>query len=183
MPGQQIKNHEIKRTLPFGHGPIPRCEPPFVAYKCIRTAPRLYAANISCQYPHTPSSQLANFMLAVPTRRTQFVQVLDLGLIIRWTAVPGFRAALDPGVINWDVDPAQFIQPTVNTNGAFTAKTQRFPILRPHNVRFVFNVSPLFGACAYRQDDRVTDHTQCSRCRTTDSLEVVNIHSCASGDK
>lgn len=166
MPGQQMKNHEIKRTLPFGHGPIPRCEPPFLAYKCIRTAPRLYAANISCQYPHTPNSQMANFMLAVPTRRTQFVQVLDLGLIIRWTAVPGFRAALDPGVINWDVDPAQFIQPTVNTNGAFTAKTQRFP----------FSAHTTLDSCSMYRHYPVLVHTGRTTGRqTTHHAHVVRL--------
>ena len=65
---------------------------------------------------HTPPSPITNGKLF--PRRTQFVRFLDVGLILNWAAVPGFRAAFEPGAINWDVDVSQLKQPTVVAEGA-----------------------------------------------------------------
>ena len=63
-------------------------------------------------------------MLAVPEpHRTQFVRLLDLGLIMRWTEFPGFGAAFDPGDIRWDIDAEPFVRDKGHVeDGAFETK-------------------------------------------------------------
>lgn len=40
----------------------------------------------------------------------KLVRLLEIGLIINLRNFPAFRVAFEPGSLNWDVDPAPFIQ-------------------------------------------------------------------------
>lgn len=74
---------------------------------------------ISRQYPHAPASHKPQTLCSpAQSRRAQFVRLLDLGLVLRWTDFPGFRAAFNPGVINWDLDAGNLMQKIVDTKGA-----------------------------------------------------------------
>lgn len=54
----------------------------------------------------------------------QFVRFLDIGLIMRWTGFPGFGEAFNPGEIQWNLDPGEFLQQIdYIEGGAFTTKT------------------------------------------------------------
>ena len=56
-------------------------------------------------------SHIAKWLLVVPkSHPTQFVRLLDLGLILRWTEFPGFGEAFGPGEIKWDIDAGPFLQ-------------------------------------------------------------------------
>ena len=50
-------------------------------------------------------------------RRTKFVRLLELGLVITWGRFPGFRQAFDPADINWGLDPVPFKQKIDDING------------------------------------------------------------------
>lgn len=43
-----------------------------------------------------------------PPWQLQVVRWLEVGLIIRWGNLPGFRAAFDPGEIGWDEAGAEW---------------------------------------------------------------------------
>lgn len=65
-------------------------------------------------------SHVAKCSLVFPkSHPTQFVRLLDLGLILRWTEFPGFGEAFGPGEIKWDIDAGPFLQEL----GAFRAKS------------------------------------------------------------
>lgn len=57
------------------------------------------------------------FFSLLLSRRTQFVRFLELGLILRWTRFPGFREALNPGVINWSIDAEDFMEKIYDFDG------------------------------------------------------------------
>lgn len=73
---------------------------------------------------HIPSIN-ANYLLVISkSYRAQFVRLLDLGLILRWTEFPGFREAFGPGEIEWDIDAGPFLQDMDGIEGgAFTTET------------------------------------------------------------
>lgn len=71
------------------------------------------------------ASYIAYCFISVPqSHQTQFVRLLDLGLILRGKKFPGFGEAFDPGEIKWDIDAGPFLKQMGDIEaGAFTTKT------------------------------------------------------------
>ncbi|CAM9329392.1 unnamed protein product, partial [Laminaria digitata] len=54
-------------------------------------------------------TSVGNLFLAFDTMM-KFVRLLDLGIILTWTRFPGFRAAFNPGAVDWSVDGGEVMQ-------------------------------------------------------------------------
>lgn len=60
----------------------------------------------------------------------QFVRLLDLGLIMRWAAFPGFGEAFLPGEIKWDLDAEPFLQQMGDIEGGALKHYPTSPLAR-----------------------------------------------------